>query len=100
MNNEIYIHDLSSYAIGMHNCVGRETEFLTTDGVKSFYDFSNGDEIEVLTHTGEIKKQKLKSMDNNNYIELLLKKAVISIKPLELHIIIDGYYKMESLQQN
>jgi anaerobic ribonucleoside-triphosphate reductase len=75
LNNEIYIHDLSSYAIGMHNCVGRETEFLTTDGVKSFYDFSNGDEIEVLTHTGEIKKAKVKKYGQQQLYRITFKKG-------------------------
>lgn len=75
LNNEIYIHDLDAYAVGMHNCVGRETEFLTTDGVKSFYDFKDGDEIEVLTHTGEIKKAKVKNYGKQQLYKITFKKG-------------------------
>ena len=50
INNEIYIHDLDSYAIGMHNCCARETKFCTTnDGVRSFEDYKDGDKVSVLT---------------------------------------------------
>ena len=50
LNNEIYIHDLDSYAVGMHNCCARETKFCTTnDGVRSFEDYQDGDQVSVLT---------------------------------------------------
>ena len=56
LNNEIYIHDLDAYAVGMHNCCVRETKFLTDIGVFSFEDFIDGDGIEgVLTHTGKFQ---------------------------------------------
>lgn len=61
LNNEIYIHDLDSYAVGMHNCAARDTKFLTKKyGVRSFEEFDNGDIVEVLTHTGEFKKATVK----------------------------------------
>lgn len=75
LNNEIYIHDLDSYAVGMHNCVGRETEFLTTEGVKSFYDYQDGDEIQVLTHTGEIKRAKVKKYGVQQLYNITFKKG-------------------------
>ena len=34
------------------NCLGRETEFITSLGVKSFFDFQDGDETVVWTHKG------------------------------------------------
>ena len=51
-NNEIYIHDLDSYAVGMHNCFLRSTRFVTKEGIKSFEDFKDGEEVEVLTKDG------------------------------------------------
>lgn len=51
-NNEVYIHDLDSYAVGMHNCFQRDTKFLTTEGIKKFSDFRDGDKVEVLTKYG------------------------------------------------
>jgi ribonucleoside-triphosphate reductase len=55
LNNEIYIHDLDSYAAGMHNCCKRTTKFITDSGVYSFEDFKDGDKVNVLTHTGVFK---------------------------------------------
>ena len=53
MNNEIYIHDLDSYAVGMHNCAARETKFCTwDDGVRSFEEYDDGDCVKVLTPIG------------------------------------------------
>lgn len=53
LNNKIYIHDLGAYAVGMHNCAARETKFCTTyDGVRSFEDYEDGDQVSVLTHIG------------------------------------------------
>lgn len=53
LNNRIYIHDLSAYATGEHNCAARETKFCTTyDGVHSFEDYKDGDQVSVLTHIG------------------------------------------------
>lgn len=60
LNNRIYIHDLDSYAVGMHNCCKKTTKFLTTMGVCSFEDFSDGEVINVFTHTGEVKEATVK----------------------------------------
>ena len=51
----IYIHDMSSRR-DCFNCFRRDTRFITSVGVKSFYDFCDGDEVVVLTHLGNWKK--------------------------------------------
>ena len=56
----IYIHDKGARQDTM-NCFDRSTRFITSQGVKSFYDFCDGDEIIVLTHTGEWKKATVHS---------------------------------------
>ena len=56
INNEIYTHDLDSYAVGMHNCCARETKFCTSyNGVRSFLDYEDGDKVSVLTPYGTHK---------------------------------------------
>lgn len=50
--NMIYIHDLDHYAIGDHNCFERKTKFITSQGVKSFYDFNDNDLVTVLGPDG------------------------------------------------
>jgi ribonucleoside-diphosphate reductase alpha chain len=44
----------------LYNCFGKETKFITSEGVKSFEDFKYGDEITVLTHEGNWKKAIVK----------------------------------------
>lgn len=36
----------------IYNCFRRDTEFITSEGVRSFADFADGDELQVLTHKG------------------------------------------------
>ncbi len=50
----IYQHDFDQWE-KLTNCFARETEFITDKGVKSFYDFCEGDKIRVLTHKGRYK---------------------------------------------
>jgi len=45
----IYIHDMGARR-DTFNCFSRNTEFITTDGIASFWDFSDGDEVEVFSH--------------------------------------------------
>jgi ribonucleotide reductase, class II len=42
--------------VGVFNCLGEETEFVTDEGVRSFKDFCDGDEITVLGHSGQWRK--------------------------------------------
>lgn len=61
LNNEIYIHDLDSYAVGMHNCCARETKFITKDfGVQSFENYEDGEVVEVLNHNGDFNIATIK----------------------------------------
>lgn len=56
----IYAHDQSA-RLDTTNCFRRDTKFITSVGVKSFYDFSDGDEITVLTPYGNWKKAVVRS---------------------------------------
>jgi len=57
----------------IYNCFGRETEFITSEGTKSFKDFEHGDIITVLTHTGSWKSAVVK-----NYGKQFLSTATFS----------------------
>ena len=52
----LYQHDLEKTNIGMHNCFSRDTKFITTDGVKSFEDFEDGDTVIIINKDGCIEK--------------------------------------------
>ena len=51
----IYIHDRGS-RLDSFNCFRRDTSFITDKGIKSFYDFNDGDQCYVITHKGRWKK--------------------------------------------
>ncbi len=57
----LYWHDKNGRIIYTHNCFRRDTRFITEYGVRSFYDFSDGDEVYVLTHKGNWKKAIVKN---------------------------------------
>ena len=75
INNRVYIHDLDSYAVGMHNCTVRETKFITPQcGVISFEDLEDGDLIRVFDHQGNIKVATV-----HNYGKQLVNKITFSL---------------------
>ena len=43
---------LIKHQMRMYNCFAENTKFVTSNGIKSFEDYSDGDVISVLTHTG------------------------------------------------
>lgn len=59
--------------ISLYNCFRRDTEFLTTSGVKSFLDFKDGDSVVVLDHEGSPQQAKVR-----NY-------GLAKMRKLELH---------------
>ncbi len=57
----IHFHD-SSYSIRpIHNCFDVNTKFITSDGLKSFADFRNGDRVSVLSLDGQYHNAIVKS---------------------------------------
>jgi ribonucleoside-triphosphate reductase len=70
----IYIHDMSARLDTM-NCFRRDTRFITELGVKSFYDFKDGDTIRVLTHKGNWKNAVVRSYGWQPINKVTLKRA-------------------------
>lgn len=56
--------------VTLYNCMGRETEFITSEGVKRFSDFNDGDCIRVLTHTGSWKNAVVRSYGEQRLYEI------------------------------
>lgn len=56
----IYIHDRGS-RLDTINCFSEDTEFITSNGIKKFSDFKNGDTIIVLSQNGNWKKATVHS---------------------------------------
>lgn len=71
---EIHIHDLDYLLFKETNCLGRETEFVTSDGIKSFKDFENGDKIMVFTPYGNWKPATVKSYGEKQLYKITFKK--------------------------
>lgn len=75
----IYIHDMAARRDSM-NCFSRETRFITDRGVKSFYDFYDGEEIKVLTHKGNWKKAIVRSYGYQKLQKVTFKRANSNLK--------------------
>ncbi len=56
----IHFHDSDYFAQHMHNCLAKETRFITDKGVRSFADFSDGERVAVLTKDGNWKGATVK----------------------------------------
>ena len=71
----------------MYNCLHVDTKFVTSEGVRSFNDFSDNEEILVLTHTGSWKNAKVKSYgeQNLNEITFIKNKSTFKVKATENH---------------
>lgn len=70
----IYIHDMVARN-DSHNCFSRDTRFVTSEGVKSFYDFMPGDKIMVLTHKGNWKPAVVKSYGRQQLQKITFKRG-------------------------
>ena len=75
----IYVHDMSARRDTM-NCFHRSTRFITNRGVKSFYDFQDGEKIIVLTHKGNWKKAVVHSYGYQKVQKINFKRASGNIK--------------------
>ena len=75
LNNEIYIHDLDSYALGLHNCFVRDTKFLTDEGIKSFAQFTDGDKVKVLAKDGVWREATIHYYGRKPMQEVILTRA-------------------------
>lgn len=80
----IYIHDRSARLDTM-NCFRRDTKFITSKGVKSFYDFKDGDTVEVKTHLGNWKKAIVHSYGYQPIQKVVLKQGTGTSKPREIY---------------
>lgn len=76
LNNEIYIHDLDSYAVGMHNCYDSSTKFITQNGVKRFGDCSDGQVVHVLDRYGEWRKATVHKYGKQKMYDLVFKSGL------------------------
>ena len=78
----------------MYNCFDVDEKFVTSEGVKSFSDFIDGDEITVLSHKGKWRRAVVKSYGSQMLYNITFKKGKnkTSIKATKDHrwILSDG----------
>lgn len=79
----IYIHDMKDRRDAI-NCFRRDTRFITKDGIRSFYDFSDGDETVVLSHKGVWRKAIVHKYGWQQIQKVTLKKGTPTSKPVEV----------------
>ena len=71
-NNMIYIHDLNSWSAGLHNCFDSFTEFITSDGIKQFRQFTDGEPVTVLDKDGKWRQATVKQYGHKKVQEITL----------------------------
>lgn len=80
--------------VGVYNCLGIETQFVTRDGVKSFWDFKDGDKTTVLTHTGAWKPATVRCHGKQKLYKHVIKRGrtEVEVRATEDHrwILHDG----------
>lgn len=59
----------------LYNCLEKSTQFVTSEGVKSFEDFVEGDTTTVLTHKGNWKPAVVKSYGEQDLFDIVLRKS-------------------------
>lgn len=52
----IHFHDADYFAQHMHNCFHKKTKFYTSEGIKTFADFNDGDSVKILDKNGEFRQ--------------------------------------------
>ena len=70
LNNQIYIHDLNSYAVGMHNCYDSATKFITKNGVKRFGECTDGQKVTVIDKDGVWRDATVKQYGKQKMYDL------------------------------
>lgn len=79
----IYIHDKDS-RLDTWNCFRRDTKFITENGIKSFYDFNDGDTTVVMSHKGIWRKATVHKLGWQEIQKVTLKKGVPTSKEKEV----------------
>ncbi len=80
----IYIHDRSA-RLDTFNCFRRDTTFITKDGIKSFYDFNDGDTTYVLSHKGIWRKATVHKLGWQPIQKVVFKKGIPTNREREVY---------------
>ena len=80
----IYIHDRSA-RLDTFNCFRRDTTFITKDGIKSFYDFNDGDTTYVLSHKGIWRKATVHKLGWQPIQKVVFKKGIPTSREREVY---------------
>lgn len=63
-----------------YNCFDEQTQFIARDGVRSFADYQDGDEVEVLTHTGAWRSAVVRSYGEQRLYDIEIKRGGATYK--------------------
>lgn len=71
----IHGHDNDYMTQRMNNCFNKNTRFITSEGVKAFKDFSDGEEVIVLDKDGEWRKATVKYYGKQDMQKVILESS-------------------------
>lgn len=63
------------YPLANFNCFGRETEFITKQGLKTFADFNDGDTVEVLGANGGWETATVRTFGKERLLRVVMRKG-------------------------
>lgn len=94
LNNEIYIHDLSHYTVGDHNCYNSETALITNDGVKKFKELCDGQVVKVIDYNGNWREATVRKYGKQKMYDLTfssgLTKKIVTCTRNHRWVLLDG----------
>ena len=78
----IHFHDADYFLQHMHNCFHGKTRFITSEGIKSFDEFSDGSSVRVLDKDGFWRNATVRTYEKNKMYEVTfttakMKKTVV-----------------------
>jgi len=65
---------VEDFPIANFNCFRRDTEFLTKEGIKTFYDFEDGDIVEVLNGNGAWSPSVVRNYGKRKLLKLVVQR--------------------------
>lgn len=94
-NGFVYIHDKKDLIFNSFNCFSGDTKFISSEGVKSFNSFNDGDILYVPTHLGNWKKAVVRCFGEQATQDVYFKRSCgkekkVTVTPDHRWILKDG----------
>ena len=73
----------------LYNCFDVETKFITSEGIRKFSDYNDGDIIKVLTHTGKWQRAVVRNYGKQHLNKVVIKRG----RYIEKEVLVTGNHR-------